>query len=133
VTREFSMKRSISILAVAVSLGAPVAHAAAATVTVYKSSSCGCCEGWVRHLQRAGIETKVVNADDFDSVKDRLGVPKAMRSCHIAVVTGTNQIIEGHVPVTAVKKLVASPNVRGVAAPGMPMNPRAWGKWTVSS
>jgi hypothetical protein len=122
------MKRSISILVVAVSLVAPVAYAAATTVTVYKSSNCGCCEGWVRHLQNAGIETKVVNTDDVDSVKDRLGVPKEMRSCHTAVVTGTNQIIEGHVPATAVRKLVASPNVHGVAAPGMPMNSPGMGQ-----
>ena len=122
------MKRSISILAVAVSLSAPVANAAATTVTVYKSSSCGCCEGRVRHLQSAGIEAKVVNTDDVDSVKDRVGVPKAMRSCHTAIVRDTNQIIEGHVPATAVKKLLANPNIRGVAAPGMPMNSPGMGQ-----
>jgi hypothetical protein len=56
----------------------------------------------------------------MDALKESLGVPTALRSCHTAVAG--RYVIEGHVPAADVKKLLAtSPaNVVGVAVPGMP-------------
>ncbi|WP_309297537.1 DUF411 domain-containing protein [Caballeronia novacaledonica] len=108
--------------------GTPVAQAAGTAVTIYKSPACGCCEGWVKHVGTAGFVTNVVDTNDLQAVKDRLGVPASMRSCHTAVVSGTNQVIEGHVPASAIKKLVAQRAVHGVAAPGMPANSPGMGE-----
>jgi hypothetical protein len=98
-----------------------LAHAAD-TITVYKDAHCGCCEGWIAHLRDAGFNVKAVNSDDMSAVKARLGVPDGMASCHTGVVEATGQVVEGHVPAAAVKKLIAAPQVRGIAVPGMPMN-----------
>src|SRR6266516_566725 len=44
-------------------------------ITVHKDPTCGCCSGWVQHLQKAGFDTKVLDTRDLDAVKRRLGVP----------------------------------------------------------
>lgn len=98
------------------------------TVTVYKDANCGCCEGWIAHLREAGFSVKPVNSGDMGAVKARLGVPDSMASCHTGVIDGTGQVLEGHVPAAAVKKLIAAPQVKGVAVPGMPMNSPGMGK-----
>jgi hypothetical protein len=105
-----------------------LAAQAAETITVYKDAHCGCCEGWIAHLREAGFEVKPVNSDDMRAVKARLGVPESMASCHTGVVEATGQVLEGHVPAAAIKKLIADPKVKGVAVPGMPMNSPGMGK-----
>ncbi len=104
------------------------AHAASASLVVYKDPNCGCCEGWVRHLNEAGIRTKIINSNDVDAIKTKLGVPAQLGSCHTAVMEGTGQVVEGHVPAAAVRKLAASPAINGVAVPGMPANSPGMGK-----
>jgi hypothetical protein len=89
-------------------------------ITVHKDPTCGCCSGWVQHLQNAGFVTKVLDASDIDAMKGRLGVPNDLAACHTAEVAG--YIIEGHVPATALKRFLAEkPNTTGLAVPGMPM------------
>lgn len=86
---------------------------------VYKSPTCGCCKGWVRHLQMNGYKVTVVDREDMEAVKDQLGVPAEMRSCHTARIDG--YVVEGHVPVEAIDKLFSErPNAVGIASPGMP-------------
>ena len=46
-------------------------------VSVSKDPSCGCCDGWVAHIEAAGFPVKVVESSDMDSLKQRLGVPAA--------------------------------------------------------
>jgi hypothetical protein len=53
-------------------------------ITVHKDPTCGCCSGWVEHLQKAGFDTKVLDASDLDAVKRRLGVPDDLAACHTA-------------------------------------------------
>jgi hypothetical protein len=90
-----------------------------ATLTVYKSPTCGCCVKWVDHLKAAGFQTVVHNESDMDEVKDNLGVPKALRSCHTAQVG--QYLIEGHVPAEDIRGLLdRKPKVAGLAVPGMP-------------
>ena len=89
-------------------------------VTVYKSPTCGCCSLWGEYLEREGFQ--VVNRDvqDMVTVKDSLGVPREMGSCHTATVDG--YVIEGHVPVEPIRRLLAEkPDARGLAVPGMPL------------
>ena len=44
-------------------------------VTVTKDPSCGCCDGWIAHIEAAGFPVRVVDSDDVFSLKERLGVP----------------------------------------------------------
>lgn len=95
------------------------APAAGAEMIVYKSSSCGCCKGWVNYLRQNGYRVTVIERDDMEAVKDRLGVPAEMRSCHTAKIDG--YLIEGHVTVEAIRKILAErPKLAGIASPGMP-------------
>jgi len=106
-------------------LGAAVVHPVAfaqsdaTRVTVHKNPSCGCCLGWVQHIQRAGFVATVIDHRDMDAVKDRLGVPADLASCHTAEIAG--YIVEGHVPASAIRRLLTEkPNAIGLAVPGMP-------------
>lgn len=93
--------------------------AAAAPVAVYKSATCGCCAKWNDHMRTAGFTVNSTDLPDVAAVKDKHGVPAALRSCHTAIVGG--YVIEGHVPADVIKKLLRErPAVVGIAAPGMP-------------
>jgi hypothetical protein len=88
-------------------------------IDVYKSASCGCCAKWVDHLRASGFVPTVHDEEDMDAVKDQLGVPKDVRSCHTAVLG--RYLIEGHVPASDLRTLLARhPAVAGLAVPGMP-------------
>ena len=89
------------------------------TLTVYKSPSCGCCAKWVDHVKAAGFTTIVHDDDDMTTVKDNLGVPSRLRSCHTAQVG--KYVLEGHVPAEDIQRLLTErPKVAGLAVPGMP-------------
>jgi hypothetical protein len=89
-------------------------------ITVHRDPNCGCCTGWIRHLQSAGFRTKVIETRDVDDVKNRLGVPDDLAACHTAELAG--YVIEGHVPVAAIRRLLAEkPSGQGLAVPGMPI------------
>ena len=98
----------------------PVARADAPSITVYKDPSCGCCTKWVEHLRAAGFRPAVHDRGDMDALKDSLGVPSALRSCHTAVAG--KYVIEGHVPASDITRLVAAKprGVLGLAVPDMP-------------
>ena len=88
-------------------------------VEVWKSPSCGCCTGWVRHMQSAGFAVTVHDVDDVQPMKDMAGVPDQYASCHTARVAGYT--IEGHVPASDIRRLLAErPKARGLSVPGMP-------------
>ena len=112
----------IGLMAAALLAASAAAHADNRSLTVYQDPYCGCCTGWVEHMRESGFTVQAIKTPDMGSVKQRLGVPAALGSCHTAVVDETGQIIEGHVPASAVHKLLADTSVKGVAAPGMPLN-----------
>lgn len=88
-------------------------------VIVYKTESCGCCKLWVRHLSNSGFPVDTHNLDNLNSVKQRVGVPVGMGSCHTAEVGG--YFIEGHVPAEDIKRLLRErPEAKGLTVPGMP-------------
>ena len=89
------------------------------TMTIYMSPTCGCCALWVDHVKAAVFRTVVHEDADMETVKDSLGVPKDLRSCHTAQVE--KYLIEGHVPADDIKALLdRKPVAVGLAAPGMP-------------
>jgi hypothetical protein len=88
-------------------------------VEVWKDPTCGCCEGWVRHMRSAGFEVAVHEIADVQPIKAAHGVPEALWSCHTAVVDG--YVLEGHVPGPDVRRLLTErPQAKGLSAPGMP-------------
>jgi len=88
------------------------------TMIVYKNPSCGCCSKWIEHVEANGFAVKTYTTKDGDALKDRLGVPRNMRSCHVGVVG--DYLFEGHVPADLIKKfLAARPDADGLAVPGM--------------
>ena len=89
-------------------------------VTVHKTETCGCCKLWVEHLQQAGFAVQVHNLDDLAPIKERVGVPASLASCHTAEVDG--YFLEGHVPAADVKRLLSErPKAKGLTVPGMPL------------
>jgi hypothetical protein len=63
---------------------------------------------------------KAEDLDDLTPIKQKLGVPRALQSCHTAVVEG--YVIEGHVPADLIDRLLRErPSVVGLAVPGMPV------------
>lgn len=96
------------------------ALAATQTMTVYKNPWCGCCNGWMDAMRKAGYSVTGVDLEDLSSVRAKAGVPAAMEGCHLAEIDG--YFLEGHVPPEAVSKLLAErPDIAGLAVPGMPM------------
>ncbi|MCB5364941.1 CopG family transcriptional regulator [Pusillimonas sp. CC-YST705] len=116
------------LTAAALSVASSFAQAAGTAITVYQDPNCGCCSGWVEHMRESGFDVTAIKTADMASVKQKLGVPSQLGSCHTGVVEATGQIIEGHVPANAVNKLLADSSVKGVSAPGMPLNAPGMGE-----
>jgi hypothetical protein len=88
-------------------------------ITVYKSASCGCCAKWVDHLRSHGFTPTVHDEENMDAIKDEMGVPQDLRSCHTALLG--RYLVEGHVPAEDLHRLITEhPAVLGLAVPGMP-------------
>ena len=97
-----------------------VAPADAPTLTVYKSPTCGCCAMWVEHMEAAGFDVVTEDRTDMAAVKDSLGLPQDLASCHTGVIDG--YVVEGHVPAEQVARLLEErPEALGLAVPGMPV------------
>ena len=103
-------------------LAACTGAAQAASFTMYRDPSCGCCEAWAAHM-RQGERHDVTTVDhpDMASVKTQNGVPDDLRSCHTMIAD--RYVIEGHVPAAEVERLLAErPDwVEGLAVAGMPL------------
>ncbi|SRR5690606_2421614 len=108
--------------AMVMAFAASAAYAAEHEITVYQDPNCGCCSGWVEHMRDAGFKVDAIKTTDMASIKQKLGIPLNLASCHTGVIEETGQLVEGHVPANVVRKLLADPSVKGVSAPGMPHN-----------
>lgn len=88
---------------------------------VHRNPTCGCCGEWIAHLKEHGFEVRDVETADVPAVKQRLGVPGQLGSCHTAEVGG--YVIEGHVPADVVQRLLDEQpsDIAGLAVPGMPI------------
>ena len=103
-----------------VTAAAPTVALKKPKITVYKDPSCGCCKNWIEHLIKHGYRVDAKDSPDMAKIKNTVGVPGELKSCHTAVVDG--YLIEGHVPAADIDRLLATkPKVKGLAVPGMPM------------
>lgn len=99
--------------------GAAAAPSSLGEIVVYKSPTCGCCDGWITHLRASGFAVTARDTSDVGAVKRRLGVLPTLESCHTAFVAG--YVVEGHVPADAIARLLEErPPIVGIAVPGMP-------------
>jgi hypothetical protein len=88
-------------------------------VIVYKSPTCGCCDGWIAHMRANGFRVVERDTSDVGAIKRRLGVLPTLVSCHTATVAG--YVIEGHVPADDIARLLEErPQILGLAVAGMP-------------
>lgn len=116
------MKRRTLMQALLVGMMAPlVARAEKKTqISVYKTSTCGCCVDWITHLEQNGFDVIAHNVPKTGPYRLKFGVPPDMASCHTAVVDG--YALEGHVPATEIRRLlIERPKALGLAVPGMPV------------
>jgi hypothetical protein len=88
------------------------------TIDVHRDANCGCCKAWISHLEDNGFSVIDHVETDMSAVKQRLGVPPRLASCHTGVING--QFVEGHVPAADILKLRQQPDLLGAAVPGMP-------------
>ncbi|MFG1261016.1 DUF411 domain-containing protein [Xanthobacter flavus] len=117
-----NMDRRRVLLRAGATLLSPVPAKAAGQplVTVYKDPSCACCGASADHIAKAGFSTKIVGERRMNAIKVRFGIPSALWSCRTAEVE--NFLLEGHVPATALARLLAArPSARGIAVAGMPV------------
>ncbi len=89
-------------------------------IQVYKSPTCGCCVGWIDHLEANGFRVEARDVEDMTTVKRAMGVRPELSSCHTAQVGG--YVIEGHVPAQDIARLLRErPAFAGLAVPRMPI------------
>lgn len=87
--------------------------------TLYKSSQCGCCEGYARYLRSNGFDVTVKATNDLAAVSSKAGVPSELEGCHTMFID--DYVVAGHVPVEIIRKLLSErPSLVGVTLPGMP-------------
>jgi hypothetical protein len=89
-------------------------------VAVWKSPTCGCCKDWMAHLEANGFAVKA-NDSGNTVMRQRLGIPMALGSCHTALVG--RYAVEGYVPTADIRRLLREmpQGVVGLAVPGMPV------------
>ena len=90
-------------------------------VAVTKGPGCECCDGWAKHLRANGYSVSVTESDELDSVKEKLGIPADLRTCHTGQLG--SYLLEGHVPAAAIAYLLSEKpeGLTGLAVPGMPV------------
>jgi len=114
-------RRELLIFGSSSMFAAPLAASTLPNIHVVKNPRCGCCNAWMNILAEKGFN---VTAEDrsgslLNKFKIESGVPREMMSCHTAKVDG--YFIEGHVPASDIKRLIAShPDALGLAVPAMP-------------
>lgn len=114
-----ALAAAVPMIARAVTAGG---GAAPVRVTVYKSSSCGCCGEWVTYMKKNRFDVKVIPMDDPSPMRREAGVPDKLASCHTALVGG--YVVEGHVPADLIRKMLAEkPKIVGLSVPGMVEGP----------
>ena len=117
------LTRTLLVLSLMIFGVTPVAAAdTASSIEVWKSRTCECCGAWVKHLEANGFAVTVNDADTsaLTALKRQAGIGDRLASCHTAKIDG--YVIEGHVPGSDIKRLVAErPDAIGLTAPGMPI------------
>lgn len=89
------------------------------SITLYKNPGCQCCSKWAEYMEANGFSVDQIETDKLVDIKQENGIPDNLGACHTALME--DYVIEGHVPVEAVNKLLEErPEAKGIAVPGMP-------------
>jgi hypothetical protein len=97
----------------------PPAFAGLPMLEVWKNRGCACCSAWAKLFEQAGFAVTMHEVDDVAVLSAAAGTPPDLAGCHTAKVG--NYVVEGHVPVAAVQRLLSErPLILGLAVPGMP-------------
>src|SRR4029077_6720115 len=116
------LTRALLVLSLSICGVTPAAAAdTASSIEVWKSATCECCGAWVKHLEANGFTVKANAADagTLAGCKGQARIGDKLASGHPAMIDG--YVIEGHVPGTDIKRLVAErPEAIGLAVPSMP-------------
>jgi hypothetical protein len=88
------------------------------SIDVHRDANCGCCKDWIKHLEANGFKVNDQVETNMSAVKQRLGVPAGLASCHTGVIDG--KFVEGHVPAAQIIELTKRADLVGMAVPGMP-------------
>ena len=88
---------------------------------MFKNLGCMCCDRWAAHMKDFGFNLEIIPRKKMDDIKNELRVPMEVRGCHTAMIDGI--IVEGHVPVDLVQKIIKDrpENIIGISVPGMPI------------
>lgn len=114
-------RRTIAFLATGAGLLLPgCAAAQGRPMHVYRDAGCGCCHVWAEQARAGGFAVTVSDEADMGALKQRLGVPLDIASCHTATIGDC--VVEGHVPIADVERLLRERprTILGLAVPGMP-------------
>jgi len=89
---------------------------------VYKTPTCGCCVGWIKHLEAHNFKTEVYHPENISVLKQEKGIKRQFQSCHTGV-SKNGHVFEGHIPARFINEFLASPprNSIGLSVPGMPV------------
>ena len=111
-------RRAVLLAASTLALTRPL-NAAPVAVTLYKSPECGCCESYSAYLRQHGYAVVSQATNELAEISRKAGVPAELQGCHTSFAG--NYVVEGHVPVEAITKLLAeNPAIKGIVLPGMP-------------
>lgn len=69
------------LTALAALLVSGMAHAAD-VIDVHRDANCGCCKDWIKYLEANGFEVRDHVEVNMLPVKEGLGVPPRLGSCH---------------------------------------------------
>ena len=73
-------------------------------------------------MEQNGYTVNAEDVQNLGAVKQQYQVPLQLQSCHTAIVDG--YVVEGHVPVDEVERLLAErpEGIVGIGVAGMPIN-----------
>ena len=120
--RELMACASVAVLAASVALptiGATAMKTPTIPVTLFKSPGSVCCDDYAAYLGQHGFSVSVKESDRLATISAEAGIPSRLQGCHTAFIDG--YVIDGHVPVEAIEKLLADGSrLKGLTVPGMP-------------
>lgn len=91
-------------------------------MTVHRNAGCGCCEIWKSQAEATGrFDVRMLDDPELDTFKQSRGIPADLASCHTTEVGP--YVVEGHVPLADVARLLASnsQDITALAVAGMPI------------
>lgn len=95
------------------------------TPQLYQSPGCSCCGRYVEYFNKRAdtqMEINEVSGQKLNGMKSNHHIEDEIASCHTILIE--EYVIEGHVPVPAIEKLLEEnpEDVVGLSVPGMPAN-----------